>query len=303
MEVEVRRAVEWFQCFLKAPTAMDDRGMGVDPLRIGVVSYLNARPLYFALLDRLPGVRLVTEVPSRLAEMLAGDAVDVALVPSIEYLRAARRRYVIVPGISIAARGAARSVKLFSRVPLGEVRRLALDEGSRTSQALARIWLEEAHGVRPGTIEPLPLGVSPTESSADAVMVIGDRAMAVPRRAFAVSVDLGEAWFAVTGLPFVFAVWAARSGVDLGDLPGVLRACKSDGLAHAEELAREHAPRLGLSVAGGVDYLTRNLSYDLGEAELAGLRLFARKASAIGLCPEGVDLVFAEGCHDPAPRR
>jgi chorismate dehydratase len=279
--------------------------MGQRGLRIGVVSYLNARPLCYGLDARLTSGRCVFDVPSRLAEMLAVGAVDVALIPSIEYLREARRgrRYAIVPGISIAARGPVRSVKLVARVPWAEVERLALDEGSRTSQALARVWLAEAHGVRPAVVESLPLGVSPLESTADAVMVIGDRAMGVPRGAFERGVDLGEAWFELTGLPFVFAFWVARRDVELGSLPRVLLECKARGLARAEELAREHGPRLGLTVAEGVEYLTRSLSYDLGDGELAGLRLFARKASAMGLCPEGVDLVFIDRCRDLAPRR
>ncbi len=96
--------------------------------------------------------------------------------------------------------------------------------GSRTSQVLARIWLDERHGVRPAQVEELPLGVSALESTADAVLVIGDRAMRVPHESFHDVVDLGEAWHALTGLPFVFALWVARAGVDLGDLPDALAA-------------------------------------------------------------------------------
>jgi chorismate dehydratase len=272
-------------------------------LRIGVVSYLNARPLYYGLQARLPAARLALDVPSRLAEGLEAGSLDVALIPSIEYLRDEARRYAIVPNLAIAARGPVRSVRLFSRVPFAKVDRLALDDGSRTSHALARIWLGEAHGVRPRVVEPLPLGVSPLESTADAVLVIGDRAMAVPEGSFAESADLGQAWFELTGLPFVFALWVARRGVELGALPAILLDCKADGLAHAGELAREHGPRLGLTVAECIAYLTRNLSYDLGEAELLGLRLFASKSRALGLAPEGVDLVFTDHCRHLAARR
>ena len=123
-----------------------------------------------------------------------------------------------------------RSVKLFSRVPWEQIERLALDAGSRTSQVLARIWLDAQHGVRPGEIEELPLGVSALESTADAVLVIGDRAMKVPGEPFHDVVDLGEAWHALTGLPFVFALWVARQGVDLGDLPDALERSRAAGL-------------------------------------------------------------------------
>ncbi len=261
-------------------------------LRVGAVSYLNAKPLYYRLAERAPGVALSMDLPSRLAARLGSGDLDVALIPSVEYLRGAASGYEILPGFAIAARGAVRSVKLFSRVPFDRIERLALDEGSRTSRALTRVWLDARHGVRPSRLETLPMGVSPLESTADAVLVIGDRAMTVPDTPFHAVVDLGEAWNALTGLPFVFALWVARPGLDLGDLPAILARCRADGLAHAVDLAATHGPALGLDLATCLEYLTRVLSYDLGEPETAGLREFARMAAALGLAPEGADLVF-----------
>jgi chorismate dehydratase len=271
------------------------------PIRVGAVSYLNAKPLYYGLCDIAPDVRLTMDVPSRLAEQLAAGALDVALIPSVEYLRGVGRGYEIIPGFAIAARGPVRSVKLFSRLPWERVDRLALDAGSRTSQVLARIWLDSAHGVRPSQVEELPLMVSALESTADAVLVIGDRAMRVPHEPFHEVVDLAEAWHRLTGLPFVFAFWVARGGVDLGELPTALEQSRAMGLAQADSLARKHGPRLGLDVATCYDYLTRILSYDLGEPELAGLRRFAAMAARLDLAPEGVSLVFHRG-RDLAPR-
>lgn len=272
-------------------------------MRVGAVSYLNAKPLYYHLTEFAPNVRLEMDVPSRLAERLGRGELDLALIPSVEYLRGAvRSGYEILPGFAIAARGPVRSVKLFSRTPLGRIRRLALDEGSRTSQALTRVWLDAAHGVRPDQIEPLPLGVPIQESMADAVLLIGDRAMQVRDDGFVSVVDLAEAWKSLTGLPFVFALWVTRPGVDLGDLPDVLERCRAEGLANADDLARIHGPRLGIDHDSCVEYLTRVLSYDLGEPELAGLRLFAEKAAALQLAPEGVDLVFHRR-RDLAARR
>lgn len=271
------------------------QGMGMPrrrAIRVGAVSYLNAKPLYHGLEAHDPAVRLELDLPSRLAARLAAGDLDVALIPSVEYFRGAAAGYEVLPGFAIAARGPVRSVKLFSRVPFGEVDRLALDEGSRTSQALVRVWLNAAHGVRPARIEPLPMGQSPLESSADAVLVIGDRAMRVPDAPWHASVDLAQAWVALTGLPFVFALWTARPGVDLGDLPAILDRCRADGLAHAGAIAAEHAPKLGLDEGECFDYLTRVLSYDLGERELAGLRLFGRRAADLGLAPRGADLAF-----------
>ena len=182
------------------------------PIRVGAVTYLNAKPLYYRLCDIAPDVVLTMEFPSVLAEQLAAGELDVALIPSVEYLRAAGRGYEIIPGIAIAARGPVRSVKLFSRVAWDRVERLALDAGSRTSQVLARVWLDEVHGVRPPVVEELPLGVSALESTADAVLVIGDRAMRVPHEPFVEVVDLAEEWHRLTALPFVFAFWVARGG-------------------------------------------------------------------------------------------
>ncbi len=262
------------------------------PIRVGAVSYLNAKPLYYRFDEFAPGVSLEMDVPSRLADRLAAGTLDLALIPSVEYLRGASTGYEILPGFAIAARGAVRSVKLFSRVPFDGIERLALDAGSRTSQALARVWLDAAHDVRPRRIELLPMGVPVEESTADAVLLIGDRAMTVAPAPFHAVVDLAEAWNVMTGLPFVFALWVARPGLDLGDLPGALARCRDQGLAHADALAAEHGPRLGLDAATCYDYLTRALSYDLGDPEIAGLRRFARMAARLGIAPEGVNLVF-----------
>jgi chorismate dehydratase len=194
-----------------------------------------------------------------------------------------------------------RSVKLFSRVPWDRVERLALDAGSRTSQVLARIWLDAQHGVRPEQVEELPLGVSVLESTADAVLLIGDRAMKVPHESFHDVVDLAEVWRAMTGLPFVFALWVTRQGVELGEVPEALARSRAAGLAHAAELARIHGPQLGLDFATCYDYLTRILSYDLGELEVAGLRCFAGLSARLGLAPEGVSFVFHRS-RDLTPR-
>lgn len=273
-----------------------------DHLRIGIVRYLNARPLWHGLADAPSRPWLLLDYPSRLAEQLRAGQLDVALIPSVEYLRGAPFGLRILPGLAIAARGPVHSVKLLCRVEPSRIERLALDDGSRTSQALARIWLAEAHGVRPDRIETLPIGVSPLESTADAVLVIGDRAMRPPGPGFLHEIDLAEAWHALTGLPFVFALWVARPGVDLGDLPATLLACRDAGLRDAPAIAASHGPPLGLAPDAALDYLTRVLSYDLGPSDIAGLRLFARKAAEHGLAPGGVDLVFTDHQPDLAAR-
>src|ERR687884_163146 len=140
------------------------------PARVGAVNYLNTKPLICDLEALAPEAELVLEVPSRLADLLAAGRLDVALIPVIEYFRAGT--YTLVPDIAIASRGPVLSVTLFSRVPWGQVRRVALDEGSRTSAALAQILLRKRYGVRP-VVEPLPLDRTAEEADADAVLLIG----------------------------------------------------------------------------------------------------------------------------------
>ena len=125
--------------------------------------------------------------------------------------------------------------------------------------------------------------------------------MKVPDAPFHAVVDLAEAWKGLTGLPFVFALWVVRGGVDLRALPAALARSRHEGLLHADDLARTHGPLLGLDFDTCYDYLTRALSYDLGEPEILGLRRFAQMAAELQLAPEGVDLVFHRR-RDLAPR-
>lgn len=259
-------------------------------LSIGLVRYLNAKPLYYGLDQLLPGARFITDLPSRLATRLESGELDMAMIPSVEFLRSAsKHHYQAMPGVAIGAAGPVRSVKLLSHVDFKNIRRLAMDEGSRTSQALCRVWLKGVHGLDPQFIEELPIGVPPEESTADAVLVIGDRAMQLPENQFRHVADMGQVWNQWTGLPFVFAVWAVRprARLDLDLLADKLRQSRDLGLQNAARIAAEASPRYNLSVDEILYYLNHQISYDFGEAELAGLRLFAEKAGQMGLVPEG----------------
>lgn len=258
-------------------------------LRIGAVNYLNSKPLIEGLGELAPQAELVLDYPSRLADGLLSGAYDVALVPSIACLL--EPDYEVVSDACVAARGPVLSVKLYSRVEPQHIRRLALDAGSRTSATLTRILLAERYGITP-EIERLPLDLDTTNTAADAVLLIGDRAIDPPREQFAVTWDLGEEWFRWTGLPFVFAMWATRAGADLGDVETALYRARDLGVRNIESIARREAPRLGLSEQVTLDYLTQNLYYRLGKAEQQGLRRFHELAVKHQLAPEGIDLVF-----------
>jgi chorismate dehydratase len=203
----------------------------VDSLpRIGAVQYLNTRPLVHGLASS--GVALSYDLPSRLADQLATGKLDVALIPSIELFRC--DQYRVVSDACIGCRGPVMSVKLFFRTAPERVQSLAVDEGSRTSATLARILLAERFGVLPA-IAVLPIGAALTDTPADAVLLIGDRALAMPPGAtsFQVIWDLGDEWCRWTGLPFVFAVWAAHKNLDTRSVEPLLTRARDAGPGNA----------------------------------------------------------------------
>jgi chorismate dehydratase len=260
------------------------KGSTAPPVRIGAVSYLNSKPLIEGLPEFAPQADLLLDYPSRLADELAAGRLDVALIPSVESF--GDPEYEIISDACVASRGPVLSVKLYFRRTPGEVRTLALDEGSRTSAALARVMLEERFGVSPET-RPLPLGDSIADTDADAILLIGDRAMRPPRERFACVWDLGEEWFDWTGLPFVFAMWVTRRGLDLGSIESALSAARDRGVERIADIAEREAGGLGISTGAAHDYLSRNLHFRLGSAERSGLRLFHTLATRHGLAPEG----------------
>ncbi len=260
-------------------------------LRIGAVSYLNSRPLVQTLAQLVPESRITLDFPSRLADQLAQGSLDVALIPSVEYFR--RPGYEIVSDACVAARGPVMSVKLYCRVHPGQIRRLALDEGSRTSAALTRVILAEHFGVFPQT-EPLSMNHCTADTSADAVLLIGDRAMHSPPESFVQVIDLGEFWYEWTGLPFVFAMWVARQDVCTAGIDEHLARARDMGVKLIPSIAEKEAPRLGLSTSVACRYLTHNLHYHLTSAEKNGLRLFCDLATQHQLVNPDVELVFRD---------
>ena len=235
-------------------------------IRIGCVPYLNAKPL----LEGLDGVLLLP--PADLVGRLISGSLDVALLPAIEVLR---RGLAHVRGIAIASPGKTDSVRLHHAVPVSEIRRVALDRNSRTSNMLTRILLEKRHGLRPTYVVRDPTrGLS--FKAVDAVVTIGDTSFRPGKTAF---LDLGSEWKAFTGRPFVYALWAHRPGhPKTREIVSTLKAAKKRGTARIPEIARREAARLRLTPAYCRRYLTDSITFDLGPAERAGLRLFGKYA-------------------------
>ena len=187
-------------------------------------------------------IALSVDVPSRIATLLSEGELDVGLIPIIEYFRAnpVGTNYRILPDMAIASPGSVQSIQLFSRVPIQEIRRIALDTSSRTSVALLKVLLAEKYGISPAFTTCAPTVIPSTALQNrqyppfEAVLLIGDPALR-HLDSTEYSVDLGEVWYKLTGLPFVYACWVAREEACLGNLPQVLLQSKTRGIAQSQK--------------------------------------------------------------------
>ncbi len=257
-------------------------------LRVGVVPYMNAKPLIYGLGQGNGAVELVFEVPALLPGMLDSGHIDVSLIPSIEYFR--NGNFAMIPDISISSIGEVESVKLFSKVPVQDVRSAALDKSSLTSCALTRILLKERYRLSPRYSSWNSQGDVST-SGADAVLIIGDNAMKVVENGY-FTLDLGKAWYEFTGLPFVFAVWAVKKDRHIAGINKMLKDAKDAGMRSVAALAEAESKRLQFPVERCRNYLTNSIRYNLGKDEIQGLRAFYQQAVKLGLAPDGVEIVF-----------
>jgi chorismate dehydratase len=261
----------------------------VPALRIHVVDYLNAWPLAWGLRTPAEGLEVAWTTPAACADALASGEADVGLIPSVECQRIAG--LVALPGHCVACRGPVESVRLYARVPWEEVRRVALDETSRTSAELARLVLGW-RGARVEETFPAPQRLEGMLEGADAALLIGDEALRAGHEGLR-TLDLGEAWRERTGLPFVFAFWAARGGTDAARAARVLRESAAAGLASLEEVAAAGAEARGLEPERVLAYLRDRVAYELGEAEREGLERFYRELGESGALETVRPLAFA----------
>lgn len=272
--------------------------------RIAAVSFLNTVPLIDWLETRGKGrVNLIRDLPSRLLASLQDGTADVALLPVAEILRVDTGG--ILPVAGIACRGPVDSVKVFTTGGLGDIRRISADRGSRTSVALLRVLLAERYGLHPEISEFIPqTGILPGVD--EGILIIGDACFEYERflresghddvRGW----DLGELWWDLTGLPFVFAIWAValefpgRVGSEgVTELKELLTESLGWGLENRSDIAAREAAagRLGHrgdATAEAIDYYFRkSLRYTVGDEELEGIRQFRRLAAKHGVIPKG----------------
>jgi len=255
-------------------------------LAIGGLDSLNAAPLQWGLTrgraaHALP-LRLTLRTPAASAAALAGGAADVALVPSIAVprLRGAR----VVPGLAIAARRRVRSVILLANRPLADLRRVAVDSTSTTSVALLRILLARRFGSYPDLV-PHDADAAAMLRDHDAALLIADAALTASAPTAEIH-DLATLWAEWTGLPFVFALWVVREGVEVPGLEAALLDSRAEGLENLAALVSEASARPGWPGGSALTaYLSELLHYGLGPEEEASLARFYQEAEALGLVP------------------
>ncbi len=250
--------------------------------RASFINFLNTVPLGWGFLrgSYRQSFEILFDVPSECARHLSSGEADVGLIPVIEYQRIDGLR--VLPRISISAKREAKSVLFVCRKPLLEIRRVAVDTSSRTSAALLQIVLQSFYRRSDVVFEPHRPDPSAMLEDHDAALIIGNPALRVPSRPLHV-VDLAQEWNRFTGLPFVFAVWAVRSGVDLGPDAALFYQSRDEGLQQLERIAELYSQRLSLPRAEILTYLSEYLDYGLDGENLRGLTTFFEMARDLGL--------------------
>jgi chorismate dehydratase len=282
-----------------------ERTPNVSKLRISVVQYLNTAPLVRGFTHGpLRGrYELSFTVPSQCAEALRSGAVDIAIIPAIEYQRI--DDLVVLPDIAIAAKTRVRSLLLVSKTPVASVKHIALDRSSRSTQALTRILCAEHWKISPEFSEALPDAAAMLQQ-ADAALLIGDPAlrlaMEIEKGATGAALGLGrelhvydivEQWRRMTGLPAVLAIWAARPDAVTPEVLADFAASRAYGISQIAEIAREAERDLGLPAAALAGYLRDNIDFSLDAENRKGLDHYFARAAALGLIPRAKPVEWA----------
>jgi len=272
--------------------------------RVGHIQFLNCLPLYEGLVrsGALLDIDLFKDTPDRLNDALLAGELDIgpiSLVPALQH----SDELVILPGLAVGSDGPVLSVVLAGTRPPEELdgALVALGSTSRTSVLLARILFEQRYGVHP-RYEEMPPDLTAMLREADAAVLIGDVALRATHDAAGLGLhltDLGAAWQSWTGLPMVFAVWAARreyAEAHPGLLKGVheaFTASLEDSLARVEEVAARAARWESFDAPTLATYF-RTLDFSLGPRQLQGVAGFAAKAAELGAVPAGAALHLAD---------
>ena len=289
----------------------------MNSLRISIVQYLNTAPLVRGFTHGpLRGkYQLSFTVPSQCAEALRAGGVDIAIIPAIELQRIGG--LVVFPNLSISSKKSVRSLLLVSKKPIHEVRSIALDRSSRSTQTLVRILCAKRWQITPEFFEADP-DLPTMLQQADAALLIGDPALRLARNSETNSnrdasgelllpaelaglssssplflYDVVEKWRALTSLPAVLAVWAARASIVTPEVVRDFQDSLAFGMQHLSEISAEASHELNLPAQKIIRYLTENIDYTLDEENLRGLRRYFFFAAELGLIPELQGIAFA----------
>ena len=252
--------------------------------QIAAPPYMNSKPLIWALRE-CPKVNCKLVAPSKIADMLKTKKINTGLVSVVALF--SNPNLGIVPNISISCQNFAESAKLFHKVPIGEIQSVALDTSSLSSVLLAKVILKEKFGLNPIFV-PMPPVLHDMLEACDAAVTIGDVTMCNTENYL--ETDLGHEWYELTGLPFVFAVWATDKNSYSDELGNILLHSKLYGITHLQQIAMEESQRLGLPVEKCYHYLANIMDYNLTELHLQAIALFRKKASQHG---------FITHAHEP----
>jgi chorismate dehydratase len=262
-------------------------------IRVGRIHYINVLPIYYAL-ERAyvaNGFEMVPGTPAELNGRLSRGEVEVSAISSAEYGRNFKE-YLLLPDLSISTDGDVGSVLFFSRIPFPQLtgKEVILSAASATSVALLKVLLYELFGVQP-LYRTAPVQDS-LPDGAYGLLAIGDEALRLKAtRRYPYYLDLGRAWHDLTGLPFVFGVWAVRRGFYEKDPEAVravhqsLLASKHWGLAGLEEICRHASTLVNMSLEDLHGYF-HLLNYELDPHQQEGLLTFYRFLHRYGTLPE-----------------
>jgi chorismate dehydratase len=280
----------------------------MEHVRVGTVEYLNTAPL-IAGLERTGGLTLVPAVPSRIIDLLLTDEVDIGLVSLIDVVRSAAALVVLPVGM-IGCDGPTMTVRIFSKVPLERVTTLHADTDSHTSVALARVLLDRLHSVRPEIVDfharEHPFGTGEA-GGPETVLLIGDKVVTAspPAVRYPHQLDLGDAWHTLTGLPFVYAVWACKA--DRADDPEIQAAAtlldrnRRRNEARPDQIINKAAIEHRWPADLAREYAGSLLRFDLDERSQAAIGRFTGLCREIGVLqaeqpdPEIRDFVTTPG--------
>lgn len=287
-------------------------------LRVSIVQYLNTAPLVYGFTHGpLKGkYELSFTIPSRCADDLRDGNADLAIIPAIEFQRI--DNLVVLPDLAIAAKRRVRSLLIVSRKPIAEVKSIALDHSSRSTQALTRILCAEHWHITPDFHEASFTAKNMLENS-DAALLIGDPALrlAISLASYATLGPAGELicdagrigvdaigplhvydvvqeWRRLSGLPAVLAIWAGRREAISAEVMADFAASRDYGVAHIPEICDAAATALGLPAPDLLTYLGENINYNLSRENLGGLELYYCLAAKLGLISEAKGIRWAD---------